>query len=82
MKQKQFSPLSVEKQTAIIYLGTNGLLQNIPVARVKEFESDFLNVLEAKHKNVLDSLRAGSIGDNETSVLKTVAKEVETRYFK
>ena len=82
LKQKQFSPLSVEKQIAIIYLGTNGLLQNIPVDRVKEFEADFLNVLEAKHKNVLDSLRSGAIGDNETNVLKTVAKEVETRYFK
>ena len=82
LKQKQFSPLSVEKQTAIIYLGTNGLLQNIPVDRVKEFENDFLNVLEAKHKNVLDSLRAGNISDAETSVLKTVAKEVEVRFYK
>jgi F-type H+-transporting ATPase subunit alpha len=82
LKQKQFSPLSVEKQIAIIYLGTNGLLQNIPVDRVKEFEADFLNVMEAKHKNVLDSLRTGVIGDNETTILKTVAKEVETRYFK
>ncbi len=82
LKQKQFSPLSVEKQVAIIYLGTNGLLQNIPVGKVKEFESDLLNVLEAKHKDVLENLRKGIIGDAETTVLKTVAKEVEVRYYK
>ena len=82
LKQKQFSPLSVEKQVAIIYLGTNGLLQNIPIARVKEFEADYLNVLEAKHKNVLENLRKGIIGDAETNVLKTIAKEVEVRFYK
>lgn len=82
LKQKQFSPLTVEKQIAIIYLGTNGLLSNIPVDRVKDFENDFLNVLDAKHKNVLDALKSGAISDNETNVLKTVAKEVETKYFK
>ncbi len=82
LKQKQFSPLSVEKQVAIIYLGTNGLLQKIPIARVKEFEADYLNVLEAKHKNVLENLRKGIIGDAETNVLKTIAKEVEVRFYK
>src|SRR6187455_1249373 len=51
LKQGQYSPVTVEKQVAIIYLGTNGLLQNVAVNRVKDFETDFLSVLELKYKN-------------------------------
>lgn len=82
LKQKQFSPLRVEQQIAIIYLGTNGLLGNVAVSRVKDFEFDFLNVLELKHKNVLDTLKAGNLSDEAIAVLKQVAKEVEPRYAK
>ncbi len=80
LKQKQFSPFSVEKQIAIIYLGTNGLLQQIPLHKVKDFEEEFLSLLEARHKNVLEELRKGNYNDELTNTLKTVAKEVETRY--
>ncbi len=82
LKQKQFSPLRVEQQIAIIYLGTNGLLGKVAVNRVRDFEFDFLNVLELKHKNVLDTLKTGNLSDEATSVLKQVAKEVEPRYAK
>lgn len=82
LKQKQFSPLRVEQQIAIIYLGTNGLLSNVAVNRVKDFEFDFLNVLELKHKNVLDTLKAGNLSDEAVATLKQVAKEVEPRYAK
>jgi len=80
LKQKQFSPLRVEQQTAILYLGTNGLLQNIPLNKVKDFEDDFLNVMELKHKNVLNELAKGNYTDELTNTLKTVAKELETKY--
>jgi F-type H+-transporting ATPase subunit alpha len=82
LKQPQFSPVTVEKQIAIIYLGTQGLLQNIPVNSVKEFEHDYLNVLDIRHKDVLDKLRGGIIDDSVTDVLKTVAKEVAGRFVK
>ncbi|MFN5841877.1 MAG: F0F1 ATP synthase subunit alpha [Bacteroidota bacterium] len=82
LKQPQFSPVTVEKQIAIIYLGTQGLLQNIPVNSVKEFEHDYLNVLDIRHKDVLDKLRGGVIDDSVTDVLKTVAKEVAGRFVK
>jgi len=82
LKQKQFAPLRVEQQIAIIYLGTNGLLGNVAVNRVKDFEFDFLNVLELKHKNVLDTLKAGNLSDEAIATLKKVAKEVEPRYAK
>jgi len=80
LKQKQFSPLRVEQQTAILYLGINGLLQNIPLNKVKDFEDDFLNVMELKHKNVLNELAKGNYTDELTNTLKTVAKELETKY--
>jgi F-type H+-transporting ATPase subunit alpha len=82
LKQPQFSPVTVEKQIAIIYLGTQGFLQNIPVNSVKEFEHDYLNVLDIRHKDVLDKLRGGIIDDSVTDVLKTVAKEVAGRFVK
>jgi F-type H+-transporting ATPase subunit alpha len=80
LKQAQFSPMTVEKQTAIIYCGTKGLLRDVPINKVKEFEADFLNVMEAKYKNILDDLRAGKLTDEITKTLETVAKEVAHKY--
>ena len=82
LKQRQFSPITVEKQTAIIYLGSQGLLQNIPVDRVKEFEESFLALLDSKFSSTLDAIRGGSIDDNVTSVLKQAAKDTEAAMMK
>jgi len=82
LKQRQFSPITVEKQTAIIYLGSQGLLQNIPVERVKEFEESFLALLDSKFSSTLDAIRGGSIDDNVTSVLKQAAKDTEAAMMK
>src|SRR3989441_2382580 len=57
LKQGQYAPMRVEQQVAIIYLGTKGLLRNVPIKRVKEFESEYLNLLEAQHKATLDILK-------------------------
>ena len=80
LKQGQFSPMSVEKQTAIIYCGTKGLLRDVPVNKVKEFEADYLSVLETKHAGVLNDLRAGKFTDEITGTLEVVAKEVSKRF--
>ncbi|POY35082.1 F0F1 ATP synthase subunit alpha [Solitalea longa] len=80
LKQGQFSPLTVEKQTAIIYLGTKGLLRAVPVNKVREFEAEFLQALDARHKNVLDLLKKGQLTDEVTNVLETVAKELSSKY--
>ncbi len=76
LKQGQYSPVSVEKQVAIIYLGTKGLLQNVPVNKVRAFEEEYLNYLEAKHKDVLDSLKAGKLTDEAMAIMEKVAKEL------
>lgn len=80
LKQGQFSPLRVEQQTAIIYVGTKGLLRDVPVNKVREFEADFLSILEAKHKNVLNDLKAGKFTDDITNVLDNEAKELSKRF--
>jgi F-type H+-transporting ATPase subunit alpha len=82
LKQGQFSPMSVEKQTAIIYCGTKGLLRDVPVNKVREFETEYLGVLEAKHPGILSDLRAGKFTDEITGTLEVVAKEVSKRFAK
>lgn len=80
LKQGQYSPVTVEKQIAIIYLGTKGLLRNVPINKVKEFEADFLNLMEMQHKGVLDKLKAGQLDDEITGTLERVGKELAKRY--
>ncbi len=80
LKQGQNNPMSVEKQIAIIYLGTKGLLSKVPVDKIKAFEEDFLMVMDMKHRNVLDGLRAGQLTDEITNTLESVAKEMTAKY--
>src|SRR6185503_17674777 len=63
LKQAQFSPYPVEHQVAIIHLGTKNMLRSLPVNKVKEFEKEFLDVLERKHRPTLDALKAGQYSD-------------------
>jgi len=80
LKQGQYSPVPVEKQVAMIYCGTKGLLRNVPVNKVKEFEAEYLNQLEIRHRSTLDAIRAGKIDSDITTVLETVAKEISSKY--
>ena len=80
LKQKEGDPYPVEKQIAIIYVGTKGLMQRVPINKVKEFEKDYLTVLEAKHADVLVALKAGKYTDEITDTLTKVAKEVADKY--
>jgi F-type H+-transporting ATPase subunit alpha len=80
LKQNAFSPLRVEQQIAIIYCGTRNLLREVPVNKVREFERDFLDVMERKHKNVLDGLKAGQYTDEITNTLEEVAKDTVKKF--
>ena len=80
LKQPQFSPLTVEKQVAIIYLGTKGLLRDVPVNKVKEFETEYLGILEAQHKNVLAELKAGKLTDDGLATMEKVGAELSKKY--
>lgn len=79
--QPQYQPLPVEKEIAIIYCGTKGLLANIPLDKVREFEKQYLEVLELKHKkDVLDILKKGELNDDVTQILEKIAKEVAANF--
>ena len=80
LKQGQFSPVSVEKQVAIIYIGTKGLLRNVPINKVKTFEEEYIQQLEQRYPEVLQGLKAGKLDDNITNTLETVAKELAGKY--
>ncbi len=82
LKQPQYTPFPVDKQVAIMYCGTKGLMRHIGVDQVQEFQSQFLDEMELKHKDVLKSLGEGKIDDNITSTLESVAKEVSSRLEK
>lgn len=82
LKQGQYSPVSVEKQIAIIYCGTKGLLRDIPVNRIKEFEAAYIEYLEIKHKEMLKKLKDGVINDEVTQLLEDAAKEIAYRFKK
>jgi F-type H+-transporting ATPase subunit alpha len=80
LKQPQYAPMPVEKQVAIIYCGTMGLLRDVPINKVKSFVSDYLEMLELKHRDVLDNLRNGILNNDITKVLESVASELVAKY--
>ena len=80
LKQNQNSPLPVEEQVAMVYVGTKDLLKQVPVNKVREFEGEYLSYLKAKHADTLEALKAGKYTDAETSVLETAAAEITARY--
>jgi F-type H+-transporting ATPase subunit alpha len=80
LKQAQNSPMKVEEQIAIIYLGTKGLIMKVPVNQVKAFEVEFLAFMRSKHRDVLDGLRAGKLTDEIENTLRSVAADLTAKY--
>ena len=80
LKQAQYSPVPVAKQVAIIYCGTNGLMKNVPVAKIAEFETAFLNEMELSHKDVLEAIGDGRIDDMITKTITNVATQVSLQF--
>jgi F-type H+-transporting ATPase subunit alpha len=80
LKQAQNDPFTVEDQVAIIYAGSKNLLREVPVEKVKEFERAYLELLNAKHRKVLDDLKAGKLTDKLIDTLTKVASDVAANY--
>ncbi len=80
LKQPQYSPVNVAHQVALIYCGTQGLLSDVPVDKIKEFEKSFIDDLEMRYKDIFDTLGKGNISDKETAILKEVAADVARRF--
>ena len=80
LKQAQNDPFKVEDQVAIIYAGSKNLLRAVPVNKVKEFETEYIEFLRANHSDVLATLKSGKLTDEVTNTLTAVAKELSSKY--
>jgi F-type H+-transporting ATPase subunit alpha len=80
LKQPQYKPLPVEEQVALIYCGTKGLLRDIPVEKVAEFEKEFVEHLKLAHKDVLAEIAKGVFNEEIEEKLRTVAGDICLRF--
>ncbi|MFO7257039.1 MAG: F0F1 ATP synthase subunit alpha [Bacteroidota bacterium] len=80
LKQDQYSPVPVEEQVAIIAASTRGYMDSVPVNKVRDFERNFLEIMRAQHKDVMDNLRAGKLEDSDLDTIKKVALDLAGRY--
>jgi F-type H+-transporting ATPase subunit alpha len=80
LKQDQYAPVSVEEQVAIITASTRGFLDKVPVNKVKQFEKEFLELMRANQRTVLDNLRAGKFEDGDVEIIKKVALDLASKY--
>jgi len=80
LKQAQNDPFSVEDQIAIIYAGSKNLLKSVPVNQVKKFEKDYIDYLNAKHRDTLDVLKSGKLTPETIAVLEAAAEEISKHF--
>ena len=80
LKQAQNDPFKVEDQVAIIYAGSKNLLRDIPVDRVKEFESEYIRVLNDKYSKILSTIKQGKLTDEVTSILEKVCADLVSKF--
>ncbi len=80
LKQPQYQPVPVEEQVAMILASTKGYIDRVPVEKVKAFEKEFIDLLKAQNKQILDNFRAGKFEDADVAVVKKVATELASKY--
>jgi len=80
LKQPVNSPLPVENQVAMVYAGTENLLRNVPVRKVKEFMKEYVDFLKTKHPETMSAIKSGKIDNDITDVLKQAANDISTKY--
>ncbi len=80
LKQAENDPYAVEDQVAIIFAGAKNLLRSVPVEKVKDFERDYLEYLNVKHRDVLDAIKSGKWTDEITETLTNAAKELSAKF--
>ncbi len=79
--QPQYSPMPVGEQIAILYCGTHGLMREIPIGNIRNFQDTFLSTLRVNHKeDVIDVLESGQINDTVTAIIEKVAAEIVAQY--
>ncbi len=82
LKQDIFSPMPVDHQIAIIYCGTKNLLKKVPVNSVRDFETEYLHLMETHHQDTLKSLASGRLTEEDMKVMTKAAEDVAKKYEK
>jgi F-type H+-transporting ATPase subunit alpha len=82
LKQPQYSPMKVEEQIAILFCGTNNLLLDVPVEKIRDFQENYLSIMQAKYQDVTKELKQGKLTDKGIETMKKVAAEISGRYKK
>ncbi|UOE39240.1 MULTISPECIES: F0F1 ATP synthase subunit alpha [Chryseobacterium] len=80
LKQPVNSPLPVDSQVAMIYAGTENLMRNVPIRKVKEFQLEYIEFLRSKHPETMAAIKAGKIDNDITGVLKQAANDIAAKY--
>jgi len=80
LKQNLNSPMKVEDQVAIIYCGSKGLLMDVPVNKIREFEVEFLDYMNRNNQKELAVLRSGKLTDEVTAAIENAVKELTAKY--
>lgn len=80
LKQPVNSPLPVDSQVAMIYAGTENLLRNVPLNKIKEFQYEYIEFLRSKHPDTMAAIKAGKIDNDITGVLKQAANDLASKY--
>jgi F-type H+-transporting ATPase subunit alpha len=80
LKQLQYSPMPVEEQIAILFCGSRGLVRNVPLRSINNFEVEYLHHMETHQRKVLDNLRSGQLLDEDVKIMEQVAKEISSKF--
>ncbi|MFP3831577.1 F0F1 ATP synthase subunit alpha [Chryseobacterium sp. SIMBA_028] len=80
LKQPVNAPLPVDSQVAIVYAGTENLMRNVPIRKIKEFQHEYIEFLRSKHPETMAAIKAGKIDNDITSVLKQAANDLASKY--
>jgi len=83
LKQPQYVPMSVDKQVAIIYLGTSNLMRDVPIDKVREFEETYLDEMSRRHPEMMESFkqRKTKLNSEAKNAMKALAAELSKRYL-
>jgi F-type H+-transporting ATPase subunit alpha len=81
LKQPQYKPMKLEHMIAVIYCGTKELLRRVPLERIKQFEEEYIELLEIQHRDILDELQQGNFSEDIEQIIKKAAVEVASRFF-
>jgi F-type H+-transporting ATPase subunit alpha len=82
IKQPQYQPVPLERQVAILYVATKGLLDDIPTPRVKEFEAQFTRFLDTERADVMKKLASTKVLDDETAAaLEAAANDFRSTFL-